>query len=463
MGPQRTAIYTRISRDTSGTALGVTRQEDDALAWCKSRGWGVADVLVDNDVGAYSGKTRPEYRRLLAGISDGTYDAVVAWHPDRLHRRPVELEEFIDAVERSGVSVATVTAGDFDLTTPDGRLTARIIGSVARKESEDKSRRLRRKHVELAEAGKISGGGRRPFGYEADKTTIKESEAVEIRRAVARVLAGESLRSVTLDWNEREVATVTGAAWQPTTVKRLLSAPRIAGLRGHQGNIVGPAVWPGIIDPDDGAKVRSILAARPTMRSARTYLLTGLVWCGRCDVAMTSAPVKRKGRRYPRYACPLDRGGCGRCGIAGGPLDDHVVAALLHVLDTQALADAVAAQPEPGRADPVDVTARLEARMTELAEMYAAGEIGRAEWTTARDALDCRLADARTEVATDAGDHGAAALVAGEPDVRGAWERWTLDQRRAVIGTVLDRIVIAPTVQAKNYFDVGRITIEWKA
>ncbi len=32
-------------------------------------------------------------------------------------------------------------------------------GSVARKESEDKSRRLRRKHEELAVSGKVGGGG----------------------------------------------------------------------------------------------------------------------------------------------------------------------------------------------------------------------------------------------------------------------------------------------------------------
>lgn len=461
MTPKATAIYCRISKD-DGTALGVARQEADCRALAERRGWTVAEVVVDNDVSAYSGKARPGYSKVVDGIDAGTFDALVIWHPDRLHRSPVELEHFIDTVESTRVAVATVTAGDWDLATPEGRLTARIIGSVARKESEDKSRRLRRKHVELAEAGKISGGGRRPFGYETDKLTIRETEAVEIRQAMARVLAGESLRSITMDWNGRNVATVTGARWQPTTVKRLLCSPRIAGLRGHQGKIVGAAVWPGIIDPDDGAKVRTILTARPAMRSARTYLLTGSVYCGRCNVPMMSAPVKRKGHRYPRYACPVDRGGCGRCGIAGGPLDAQVTADLMHVLDTQVLADTVAAQPEPGGLEPIDAADQIEHRMAELAEMFAAGEIGRAEWTTARTALDRRLADAKATVAEDARLDGAAFLVAGETDLRGAWERWTLDQRRAVIATVIDRIVIAPTSQKNNRFDLDRITIKWK-
>ncbi len=60
-------------------------------------------------------------------------------------------------MERTRVHLAVVTGGDYDLTSPDGRLSARIVGAVARKESEDRSRRVRRKHLELAEQGKPAG------------------------------------------------------------------------------------------------------------------------------------------------------------------------------------------------------------------------------------------------------------------------------------------------------------------
>ena len=49
------------------------------------------------------------------------------------------------------ITVVSVTAGDYDLDTPEGRLVARITGSVARKESEDRARRVARKHREKAE------------------------------------------------------------------------------------------------------------------------------------------------------------------------------------------------------------------------------------------------------------------------------------------------------------------------
>ena len=155
--PVRAGLYTRISWDPAGQGAGVERQRLDCEALCAARGWEVAQLFEDNDVSAYSGKPRRGYERMLSAIEEGALDAIVTWHNDRLHRSPRELEAFIDLVERSGLRVAVVAGGDYDLTTPDGRFTARIVGAVARKESEDRSRRVRRKHLELAERGKPSG------------------------------------------------------------------------------------------------------------------------------------------------------------------------------------------------------------------------------------------------------------------------------------------------------------------
>jgi hypothetical protein len=37
-------------------------------------------------------------------LKAGSLDAVVAWHPDRLHRSPCELENFIDLVDATGAT-----------------------------------------------------------------------------------------------------------------------------------------------------------------------------------------------------------------------------------------------------------------------------------------------------------------------------------------------------------------------
>ena len=96
------AIYARISSDPRGEGLGVERQIADCEALAASMGWTVHDHYVDNDVSACSGKARPEYQRLCEDLKAGTVDAVVVWHPDRLHRHPRELEDFMALCDAAG-------------------------------------------------------------------------------------------------------------------------------------------------------------------------------------------------------------------------------------------------------------------------------------------------------------------------------------------------------------------------
>ena len=108
--PRKTAIYCRISSDRTGSEHGVNRQRTDCKAKAADLGWDVVSVLVDDDISAYSGKRRPGYEQLLEQIGRGDVNALVVWHPDRLHRSPAELERFIAVVEEHGTQIATVTA-----------------------------------------------------------------------------------------------------------------------------------------------------------------------------------------------------------------------------------------------------------------------------------------------------------------------------------------------------------------
>src|SRR5438132_12381795 len=95
-GAAAAAIYARISSDPDGTALGVARQMEDSRRLARELDWPISGEYVDNDVSAYNGKRRPQYERLLDDLKSGHVDAVIAYHPDRLTRRPIELEQFLE-------------------------------------------------------------------------------------------------------------------------------------------------------------------------------------------------------------------------------------------------------------------------------------------------------------------------------------------------------------------------------
>jgi site-specific DNA recombinase len=459
------AIYARISSDPHGLALGVGRQIEDCKAWAHRHGTVVAEVYVDNDVSAYSGKPRPQYRRMCDDIKEGLRDGVIAWHPDRLHRSPKELEDFIVLIEATSAEVHTVTGGDYDLSTPHGRVTARILGAVARHESEDKSRRITRKAIELAQQGKRSGGGTRAYGYNARHDKIVPKEAAFVKESAQRILAGDSLRSVCSDLNDRGVPTVTGRSWSTTVLRNMLKSARLSGQREHKGEIVSTGTWPAILTPAQTARLRSLLGNpdRRTNRTPRSYPLTGLVRCGLCGAKMVARPRDDGSRRY---VCATGPGnvGCGKTYQLAEPLEQLIKEAVLYRLDSKSLAQVVATQAtEAAGADSTEKELEDDRhQLDELAEMYGRKEMTAREWTLAKAPIQQRISENERRLATFSGTSALDGYVGHADALRRQWDSLTAARQRAIVSALLDSIVIGPAVRGRNVFDPSRVTPSWR-
>lgn len=459
--PRKAAIYCRISSDRTGAEHGVSRQRADCKARAAELGWGVVSVLVDDDVSAYSGKRRPGYEQLLEQIGRGEVDALVVWHPDRLHRSPAELERFIAVVEAHGTQIATVTAGDLDLATASGRMTARIVGAVARHESEHKSERIKRQRDELAQAGRVHGG-RRPFGYTADGMSVVDVEAGLIREGIVRVLSGASTRTVALEWNASGSRTAgsrtkpDGYAWTIAAVRAVLTGPRIAGLRQHRGEVIGDALWTAIISRDEHERVRSILGSPLVRKGGRpptSLLAGGLLRCGamverngkleRCG-ANLAIGTSRGDRRYVCGSAP-GRPGCGGIAITATAAEDAVTAWVLHRIDSPEVGKARKDRARAGKTRP-DAGAQLataEADLSAIADDFGAGRITRAEWMRIRDGIEARIAETRRDIDVNT-DTNAVAELRSLPDVAKAWKALDLEGRRTVLRALIDHIDVVP-------------------
>ena len=86
----------------------------------------------------------------------------------------------------------------------------------------------------------LGEGGRRRYRIIGEE--IEPAEAEAIKEAASRVLRGESIRSIAFDFNDRGIKPVAGGRWAGSTLRRMLISPRIAGLREHNGEVVGEAV-----------------------------------------------------------------------------------------------------------------------------------------------------------------------------------------------------------------------------
>jgi DNA invertase Pin-like site-specific DNA recombinase len=309
----RAAIYCRISRDRQEvmvdgekrfTMLGVERQEEDCREACARLGWSVAEVFVDNDVSATTGKVRPRYEAMLAAIAEGRVDAIVCWHPDRLYRRVADLERLIATCERYHVPISTVNAGAVDLTTPTGRLVAGLLAQVNKYEGEHKAERWVRSFKQRREAGAPTGGGTRMYGWDREGNLIP-GEVATIRGAVSRVLEGVPLKVIAMEVNEAGARTTKGNLWRATAIKNLLENPRLAGWTTMYGEVVSDSTWPAILTRDEWHDVQRALSANAGRPRARVAWLLGVARCGVCDSALiTGARSPHRGKSVRVYKCP---------------------------------------------------------------------------------------------------------------------------------------------------------------
>ncbi|MDP9692713.1 UNVERIFIED_ORG: DNA invertase Pin-like site-specific DNA recombinase [Arthrobacter globiformis] len=459
---QACGIYARISSD-DGSALGVARQIEDCTREAERRGWPVAEVYTDNDVSATKAKVRPAYERMLAAIEERGIDALVVYDVDRLTRTPAELERFIDLADRHHASLASV-GGELDLATPQGRLTARIKGSVARHEVEQMSRRLKRKFDANAKEGKPHGVT--PFGYRREVITdehgkaagyrevIDPVQAEAIRELYRMVIAGESLRSMAAYLNASGFKTGRGNGFQGNVVGNMLRKPRYAGHRTHDKQIIGKGDWEPIVSQEIYDQALAVLST-PGRRHSRglepKYLLSGIVLCGRCGTAMRPNVSTR---RPPCYICP----DCMKLTRQMEPVHEVVNAVMVARLSSPALIAAMAAKPDELEAATAARDALL-ARMDTTADMYAAGEMADRQFARINAQLQEQLTVAERLVRS-LQPKGVMDGMTG-PNAATGWAAASIERRREIIRT-LARITILPTGPGIR-FQPEHVAIEWIA
>ncbi len=474
-------IYARLSlakTTAEATDEAVDRQEARCRALADAKGWHVAEVYPDVDVGAYRapGKRkpppRPEFERMLHDIEIGRINGVVFAKLDRLVRDHGDFERVLAVCEAHKAVLASV-ADPLDTSTPHGEAMARMGVTFARLESQTTGQRVAAQREQAARAGRPTPGGWRPYGFEADQVTIREAEAAVLRRVADGLLAGKSLTSVVREVNAAGSRTVTGRPFSTQNLRKYLLAPRLAGLRAYRGEVVADAVWPAIIQRERWEQLVAVLTDparghnRPG-RPRRWLLVGGMARCGYddCGAALIVTP---DGNGVHAYRCtsahrtPGSRG-CGRISVRARPLE-ALVAELVFARDWRHLdVQAARATDETGLAAE---QAAAKARLVEVGRLHARGRIGIEEWLAQRDEIAVQVAELQDRL----DDARRAAATADAPqsseELRAWWEDddTTLEQKRAVLDRMLVAVIIRPAGRrhGRTSMDPDRVDPIWRA
>jgi hypothetical protein len=380
----------------------------------------------------------------------------------------------------------TVRGGNFDLSNPDGIMTAQIVTATKQAEAEKIKQRARAARVHKVGRGEWVGG-RRPFGYERDGVTVRPVEAQALQRAAATILTGGSLNAACADLNKRKIRTSTDKEWKPTELRRVLLRPRNAGLSQHRVcgleqergghvhtdkcvEVVGKALWPPILDEGVWRGVVAVLknpARRTNTTTAHRWLMSGRARCGICGSPIKSFSAhskKRKTGPRPVYTCSSNK----HVIRNAAEVDAFVEAVILERLQRPDAAELLVPDRKGDTAQLALQDAALQARLGEYERLASTGEIDPGSFV--RITADIRRQ--REEITNALGAMTAGSVLAGvadAPDPAQVWKGLDLSRKRAIVGVLVD-VVILPAKRGRpagwrpgeSYFDPDTVRVTWR-
>lgn len=467
----RAIIYTRVSNDQTGQGRSVADQEGECRAVCERERWDVAEVLVDNDRGAsrWSLKDRPEYRRLQQLLKPG--DVLVTWEASRAQRDLAAYVTLRDLCAERGV-LWSYSGRAYDLTKGDDRFGTGLDALLAEREAEQIRERVLRGKRAAALAGRPAG--RPPYGYkrQIDPDTGKTVNWVIdpvtgpiIKDVVKRTLAGESLWSIVRDLKAQgvpppQVQRNAAKEWKPQRLRVTISSPSYAGLRTHQGEILGQGTWEPMITREEHARLLTIFAD-PSRRwtnhrgTEPRHLLSGIAKCGVCGHGVRYAGSDNT-RSVPRYLCQ-ERSCVGRR-VDG--VDLLVTETLLLRLERDDAVALFTEQGDDGIAEALAHVDTLKKRLQEFYDSAAAGETSAPALARIESQLlpQIEAAEAKTR------SHFVNPLVGqlAGPGAREKWEQFTVKDRRSVVASLLDITINRVTHGNNKRFDSRDVEIRWR-
>ncbi|MEA3376357.1 MAG: recombinase family protein, partial [Chloroflexota bacterium] len=410
------------------------------------------DPGVFTDIESARTTDRARFKEMLHQARAGRFDVLIVHKLDRFSRSVVDQLNAFDALTKADVGFVSATEGNFDFSTPAGRLQMTVLGAVnewcVNNLSAEVSEGLKARAEARMWLGEV------PFGYDCDykkdggngKAYPNEEEAEGVRLAFEAYATGvHSYRNVAQILNE------TG--YRPNgrgeRALRLFSKDSVDFLlanRFYIGEVeYAGQHYPGLHEPivsrELFERVQKVRERRDrggasAPRKSRVYPLTGIARCARCGTPMRGS--SSSGRRYYRDPAP-DR--CRKCNQrmvraleAEDAVGCHLRAMSLPSEWKEQVLDTLQSMTKDIR-DVFQQRDRCERQLERLKRLFVLGDISEPEYQKQRDDLQARMSGLEPPKMPDLGK--AAYLV---EDIGAIWDEATLEEEKQIAHTLLEGV-----------------------
>lgn len=274
-----TALYIRVSTDAQyEEGYSVDAQKEKLKQYCKLKDINDYEFYID---GGWSGSNidRPEMKRMIENITNGKVSAVVVYKLDRLSRSQKDTIFLLEDVFNPNNCNFISLNENFDTTTPYGKAMIGILSVFAQLERENIRERTRMGMYERVKAGFWMGGGRVPFGYDYDEAKnilVPNEHAEDVRKIYDLYLQGYSTTQLSNMFDVANDKHITDILDRVTYLGKIKFREEI--LEGQHEAIIDEETWNKVQRERQKRSTKNVVSS--------TYLLTGLVYCGKCGAKM---------------------------------------------------------------------------------------------------------------------------------------------------------------------------------
>ena len=289
----KAALYARVSSEeqVEGYSIDAQRRAFDTLV--QGRGWTKYQEYIDEGKSARTDNVnkRLAFKEMIADALSGKFDVLVVHKLDRFSRNLRITLEYFDKLLKIGVTFVSINE-QMDFTTPSGKVHLALLGAFAQYYSDNLSQETKKGWHERRAQGLYCG--LLPFGAMKgeDGAPIPNPDThLGLVMAFELAAQGKSDREVAVALNEKGYRTAGNQGNRPfarDTVRGILQNRFYLGelQDGNNGWIEGkhqPFISEEIFNMAQEQRAHKRRSKNGSVRTkARTYSLSGLIWCGLC-------------------------------------------------------------------------------------------------------------------------------------------------------------------------------------
>ena len=204
--PLRYVLYVRkSSEDAEAQAKSLPDQIADCKEYANNHGLLLVGEPIQESKSAKKSGNRPLFSQMLKDIEKGKYDAILAWHPDRLSRNSLEAGMVVDMVDNGVIKDLRFPTFEFH-NDSSGKLTLNMLFALSKQYSEHLSESVQRGVDSNLEQGK--SGGMPKWGYVRDDVSgyyKPDKNFKMIQKGWQMILNGASQMEVYRYWKMNNV------------------------------------------------------------------------------------------------------------------------------------------------------------------------------------------------------------------------------------------------------------------